>query len=316
MQTYSKREVAELFDSPFLDLIYKALTIHRQNFPANEIELSKILSVKTGGCPENCSYCSQSAHHKTGLKKESLSLEQVKEATKIAKQNNVKRFCIGAAWRSPHNRDLPKIIEMVKAIKEAGLEACATLGMLTKEQAEKLKEAGLDFYNHNLDTSPEYYPNIITTRTYQERLDTIANVHEAGLNTCCGGIIGMGENREDRVSLLTQIANLNPQPKSVPINRLVRIKGTPLENSTPLDDIEFVRTIAVARIILPHSVVRLSGGRAELSESTQVLCFLAGANSIWLDDKMLTAANRNVDLDKAMLEKLGLKGARAETSIL
>ena len=316
MQTYSKREVAELFDSPFLDLIYKALTIHRQNFPANEIELSKILSVKTGGCPENCSYCSQSAHHKTGLKKESLSLEQVKEATKIAKQNNVKRFCIGAAWRSPHNRDLPKIIEMVKAIKEAGLEACATLGMLTKEQAEKLKEAGLDFYNHNLDTSPEYYPNIITTRTYQERLDTIANVHEAGLHTCCGGIIGMGENREDRVSLLTQIANLNPQPKSVPINRLVRIKGTPLENSTPLDDIEFVRTIAVARIILPHSVVRLSGGRAELSESTQVLCFLAGANSIWLDDKMLTAANRNVDLDKAMLEKLGLKGARAETSIL
>ena len=316
MQTYSKREVAELFDSPFLYLIYKALTIHRQNFPANEIELSKILSVKTGGCPENCSYCSQSAHHKTGLKKESLSLEQVKEATKIAKQNNVKRFCIGAAWRSPHNRDLPKIIEMVKAIKEAGLEACATLGMLTKEQAEKLKEAGLDFYNHNLDTSPEYYPNIITTRTYQERLDTIANVHEAGLNTCCGGIIGMGENREDRVSLLTQIANLNPQPKSVPINRLVRIKGTPLENSTPLDDIEFVRTIAVARIILPHSVVRLSGGRAELSESTQVLCFLAGANSIWLDDKMLTAANRNVDLDKAMLEKLGLKGARAETSIL
>ncbi len=313
MQTYNKQTIAELFELPFLDLIYKAQTILRQNFPANEIELSKILSVKTGGCPENCSYCTQSAHHKTGLKKESLSLAQVQESAKLAKNTGIKRFCIGAAWRSLHQRDLAEIIEMVKAIKAEGLEACATLGMITLSQAIELKEAGLDFYNHNLDTSPEYYPNIITTRTYQDRLDTIANVHESGINTCCGGIIGMGETREDRVSLLAQIANLNPQPKSVPINRLIAFAGTPLENTPPIEDLELVRTIAVARIILPYSVVRLSAGRAELSESTQILCFLAGANSIWLDEKLLTAENRNVDLDKIMLDKLGLKGARANT---
>jgi biotin synthase len=312
MQTWTKEAIAELFDLPFLDLIYKAQTIHRQNFPANEIELSKILSVKTGGCPENCGYCTQSAHHKTGLKKEALSLAQVQEAAKLAKNTGIKRFCIGAAWRSPHKRDLPEIIEMVKAIKAEGLEACATLGMLNLEQAIELKAAGLDFYNHNLDTSPEYYPSIITTRTYQDRLDTINNVHEAGLNTCCGGIIGMGELREDRVSLLAQISNISPQPKSVPINRLIAFAGTPLENAPAIDDIEFVRTIAVARIILPHSVVRLSAGRAELSESTQILCFIAGANSIWLDEKLLVAENRNVGLDQAMLAKLGLKGAAAE----
>lgn len=313
MQTYTKQNIAEFFELPFLDLIYKAQTILRQNFPANEIELSKILSVKTGGCPENCGYCTQSAHHKTGLKKESLSLAQVQESAKLAKNTGIKRFCIGAAWRSLHQRDLAEIIEMVKAIKAEGLEACATLGMITLSQAIELKEAGLDFYNHNLDTSPEYYPNIITTRTYQDRLDTIANVHESGINTCCGGIIGMGESREDRASLLAQIANLNPQPKSVPINRLIAFAGTPLENTPPIEDLELVRTIAVARIILPYSVVRLSAGRAELSESTQILCFLAGANSIWLDEKLLTAENRSIDLDKIMLDKLGLKGARANT---
>lgn len=312
MQNWTKEKIAEIFDLPFLDLIYEAQVIHRRNFPANEIELSKILSIKTGGCPENCGYCTQSAHHKTGLKKESLTLSQVQEAAKLAKNTGIKRFCIGAAWRSPHKRDLPEILEMVKAIKAEGLEACATLGMLSQEQAMELKEAGLDFYNHNLDTSPEYYPSIVTTRTYQDRLDTINNAHKAGLNTCCGGIIGMGETREDRVSLLLQIANLNPQPKSVPINRLIAFSGTPLGNSAPIDDIEFVRTIAVARIILPNSVVRLSAGRAELSESTQILCFLAGANSIWLDEKLLTADNRNVVLDRMMLEKLGLKGAAAE----
>ena len=313
MQNWTKEKIAEIFDLPFLDLIYEAQAIHRRNFPANEIELSKILSVKTGGCPENCGYCTQSAHHKTGLKKESLTLSQVQEAAKLAKNTGIKRFCIGAAWRSPHKRDLPEILEMVKAIKAEGLEACATLGMLSQEQAMELKEAGLDFYNHNLDTSPEYYPSIVTTRTYQDRLDTINNAHKAGLNTCCGGIIGMGETREDRVSLLLQIANLNPQPKSVPINRLIAFSGTPLGNSAPIDDIEFVRTIAVARIILPNSVVRLSAGRAELSESTQILCFLAGANSIWLDEKLLTADNRNVDLDRMILEILGLKGAAAES---
>lgn len=309
MQNWTKQNIAELYDLPFLDLVYKAQSIHRQNFPANEIELAKILSVKTGGCPENCGYCTQSAHHKTGLKKESLSLEQVLEAAKLAKNTGIKRFCIGAAWRSPHKRDLPEIIEMIKAIKEQGLEACATLGMISLEQALELKAAGLDFYNHNLDTSPEFYPNIITTRTYQERLDTIANITQAGLNTCCGGIIGMGESREDRVGLLAQIANLSPQPKSVPINRLIAFAGTPLEGIEAIDDLEFIRTIAVARIILPQSVVRLSAGRAELSESTQILCFIAGANSIWLDEKLLTADNREIALDQIMLNKLGLKGA-------
>lgn len=316
MHVYNKEEIAEFFAMPFLDLIYKAQTIHRQNFIANEIELSKILSVKTGGCPENCGYCTQSAHHKTGLKKESLNLEQVKEASKTAKQNGIKRFCIGAAWRSPHKRDLPEIIEMIKAIKKEGLEACATLGMLSKEQAQELKEAGLDFYNHNLDTSPEYYPNIITSRTYQDRLDTLANVNEVGMNICCGGIIGMGESREDRISFLAQLAKLNPQPKSVPINRLIAFKNTPLANTPPVDDVEFIRIIAIARIILPYSVVRLSAGRSELSESTQILCFLAGANSIWLDEKLLVADNRNVDLDQIMLNKLGLKGARAAVESL
>lgn len=313
MQNWTKQDIAELYDLPFLDLIYKAQSIHRENFPANEIELAKILSVKTGGCPENCGYCTQSAHHKTGLKKESLSLSQVVEAAKLAKNTGIKRFCIGAAWRSPHKRDLPEIIEMIKAIKKQGLEACATLGMISLEQALELKTAGLDFYNHNLDTSPEFYPNIITTRTYQERLDTISNVTQAGLNTCCGGIIGMGESREDRAGLLAQIANLSPQPKSVPINRLIAFSGTPMQGIKAIDDIEFIRTIAVARIILPQSVVRLSGGRAELSESTQILCFLAGANSIWLDEKLLTADNREIALDQAMLSKLGLKNASRKT---
>lgn len=310
MQNWTKETIANLFDIPFLDLIYKAQTIHRQNFSSNEIELAKILSVKTGGCPENCGYCTQSAHHKTGLKKESLSLAQVIEAAKAAKNTGIKRFCIGAAWSRPHKRDLPEIIEMIKAIKTQGLEACATLGMISLEQALELKEAGLDFYNHNLDTSPEYYPKIVTTRTYQDRLNTIANVTEAGINTCCGGIIGMGETRKDRVSMLAEIANLNPQPKSVPINRLIAFAGTPMEAVEAIDDIEFARTIAVARIILPYSVVRLSAGRAELSESTQILCFLAGANSIWLDEKLLVAENRNIALDQIMLSKLGLNAAK------
>ena len=309
MKQWNKQNIAELFNLPFLDLMFRAQTIHRENFPNNEIELAKILSIKTGGCPENCGYCTQSAHHKSGLQKESLSLNQVEEQAKLAKNNGIKRFCIGAAWRSPHKRDLPEVLEMIRAIKDQGLEACATLGMISLEQATALKEAGLDFYNHNLDTSPEYYSKIVTTRTYQDRLDTISNVNQAGINTCCGGIIGMGESREDRVSMLAQIANIAPQPKSVPINRLIAFTGTPLENAKSIDDIEFVKTIAVARIILPKSVVRLSAGRAELSESTQILCFLAGANSIWLDEKLLVANNREVALDNLMLSKLGLKSA-------
>jgi biotin synthase len=303
--------IAKLFELPFLELIYRAQTVHRKNFSLNQIELAKILSVKTGGCPENCSYCVQSAHNKTGLKKEKLSLEQVSEAAKEAKLNGIKRFCIGAAWRNLHNRDLPEIIAMIQAIKREGLEACATLGMLSLEQAQALKESGLDYYNHNLDTSPEYYPNIVTTRTYQERLDTIANVEKSGLNVCCGGIIGMGESQEDRISLLAQIASLSPQPKSVPINRLISFPGTRLANAKAIDDIDFVKTIAVARIILPRSVIRLSAGRSDLAESTQILCFLAGANSIWLDKKLLVAENRDIDLDQIMLNKLGLIPAKA-----
>ena len=309
MEQWNKKNIAELFDLPFLDLMFKAQTIHRENFPNNEIELAKILSIKTGGCPENCGYCTQSAHHKTGLQKESLSLKQVEVQAKLAKNKGIKRFCIGAAWRSPHKRDLPEVLEMIKSIKAQGLEACATLGMISLDQAIDLKEAGLDFYNHNLDTSPEYYSKIVTTRTYQDRLETISNVNQAGINTCCGGIIGMGETQEDRISMLNQIANIYPQPKSVPINRLIAFAGTPLENTKSIDDIEFVRTIAVARIILPKSVVRLSAGRAELSESTQILCFLAGANSIWLDEKLLVANNREIALDNLMLSKLGLKSA-------
>jgi len=309
MKNIDKQAIEKLFDLPFLDLIYQAQTIHRDNFPKNEIELAKILSIKTGGCPEDCGYCTQSSHHKVKIQKESLSLEQVKESAKIAKNKGIKRFCIGASGSRPHKRELPEIKEMIKAIKDEGLEACATLGMLTHDQAIELKEAGLDFYNHNLDTSPEFYPNIITTRTYQDRLDTIDNVNKAGLNICCGGIIGMGESRKDRIGLMFQIANLSPQPKSVPINRLIAFANTPLAGTKAIDDLEFIRTIAIARIILPYSMVRLSAGRAELSESTQILCFIAGANSIWLDEKLLVADNRDIALDLAMLEKLGLKSA-------
>jgi biotin synthase len=305
---WQENEVTELFELPFLELIFQALSIHKLNFNLDELELCSLLSVKTGGCPEDCAYCPQSAHYKTSVKKESMtSLEEVIIHAKQAKQAGAKRLCIGAAWRNPNKNDLPKILEMIKSIKSEGLESCATLGMINEDQARELYEAGLDFYNHNLDTSPEYYKEIITTRTYQNRIDTLDNISRAGINVCSGGIIGMGEQRIDRVRLLVQLANLATIPKSVPINKLIPIEGTPLADSSHIDNIEFVRTIAIARIMMPKSMVRLSAGRSDMSQELQTLCFLAGANSIWLGEKLLTAANSEPDKDIELMDKLGLK---------
>ena len=306
---WNEKEVQELFALPFLELIFQALSIHRQNFRSDEIELCSLLSIKTGGCPEDCAYCPQSAHYKTTVKKEAVSLDELKTQAEAAKALGAKRLCIGAAWRSPHKKDLPIILEMVKIIKESGLEACATLGMINEEQALQLKEAGLDYYNHNLDTSPEYYKKIITTRTYQERIDTLKNIANSGINVCSGGIIGMGEERIDRINLLIQLSLLKNIPKSIPINKLMKIEGTPLAHAKEIENIEFVRTIAVARIMFPSSVIRLSAGRIYLSEETQILCFLAGANSMWLGDKLLTAGNPDLNKDYMMMQKLGMKNA-------
>lgn len=305
---WCENEVIELFELPFLELVFQALSTHKKNFCLDEIELCSLLSIKTGGCPEDCAYCPQSAHYQTSTKKEPITdLQDVISHAKQAKINGAKRLCIGAAWRNPHKNDLPKVLAMIKAIKEEGLESCATLGMLSKEQAYELHEAGLDYYNHNLDTSPEYYQKIITTRTYQDRLNTLKYVSDAGINVCSGGIIGMGEQRIDRIRLLIQLVNLPTTPKSIPINRLIPIDGTPLADSTNIDNLEFVRTIAATRIMMPESMVRLSAGRKDLSYETQILCFLAGANSIWIGDKLLTAANQEPDKDLTMLNKLGLK---------
>ncbi len=303
-------QVLALFELPFMDLIHQAQTVFRENFTPNQIQISKLLSIKTGSCPENCSYCSQSAHFQTGLKKEPLmDLEAVLEAAQEAKDGGASRFCMGAAWRGPRDEDLDKVIEMVKGVKAMGLETCVTLGLLKARQAEKLKEAGLDFYNHNIDTSPEFYGEIITTRTFADRIETLQNVQESGLKVCCGGIIGMGESQRDRASMLTVIANMDPQPESVPINWLIRIPGTPMADLTPPDPFDFVKTIAVARVILPKSYVRLSSGREGMSDELQALCFLAGANSIFNGDVLLTAKNPSTDRDKNLLERLGITGA-------
>lgn len=310
MKNYTKQEVLQLFKMPFLDLIYDAQRIHKESFPDGDVEISTLLSIKTGSCPEDCKYCPQSSHYNTGLKKEPLmEVDQILEKANLAKDAGSQRFCMGAAWRSLHNRDLPKIIEIIKQVKEkTGLETCMTLGMITKDQAVLLKEAGLDYYNHNLDTSEEYYKEIITTRSYQDRLDTIANVSGAGLKTCCGGIIGMGESEEDRAVMLVTIANLNPQPQSIPINMLIKVKGTPLANEdNSIDPIDFVKTIAVARILCPKSRVRLSAGRTNMSDEMQALCFVAGANSIFYGDKLLTTPNPSANKDVSLLEKLGIK---------
>src|ERR1700681_241702 len=309
-QDWTREEVRELFDLPFPDLIFHAQRIHRIHFDPREVQISTLLSIKTGGCPEDCAYCPQSARYEAGGKAEKLmELGVVLEEARSAKAAGANRFCMGAAWRSPKDRDLDEGCAMVAGVRALGLETCATLGMLTAPQAARLKDAGLDFYNHNLDTSPEFYGEIITTRIYRDRLDTLGHVRDAGLKVCCGGIVGMGETREARAGLLVQLASLDPQPESVPINDLVRIEGTPLAGGEKLPWMEFVRTIAVARILMPRSMVRLSAGRAAMDEATQALCFFAGANSIFYGEKLLTTGNPDIARDDALFDALGLESA-------
>ncbi len=306
---YSRAEVLALLDLPFAELMHQAGNIHRQSFNSNQVQISTLLSIKTGGCPEDCAYCPQAARYDTGLKAQKLmAIDDVLEKAAQAKAAGATRFCMGAAWRSPKDRDVAKVAEMIAGVRALGMEACATLGMLNAEQASALKTAGLDYYNHNLDTAPEDYTDVIKTRDYQDRLDTLEHVRDAGLKTCCGGIVGMGESRQQRAGLLQSLANLPEHPGSVPINRLVQVEGTPLHGTALLDPFEFVRTIAVARIIMPKSVVRLSAGRAEMSEELQSLCFLAGANSIFYGEKLLTTGNPDVEADQALFAKLGIEG--------
>ena len=306
---YSRAEVLALLDLPFADLMHKAGEVHRERFNPNQVQVSTLLSIKTGGCPEDCAYCPQAARYDTGLKAQKLmALEDVLDKAAQAKAAGATRFCMGAAWRSPKDRDVAKVAEMISGVRALGMEACATLGMLNAEQAKALKDAGLDYYNHNLDTAPEDYGDIIKTRDYQDRLDTLEHVREAGLKTCCGGIVGMGEGRAQRAGLLMSLANLPEHPGSVPINRLVQVEGTPLHGTALLDPFEFVRTIAAARILMPNAMVRLSAGRAEMSEELQALCFLAGANSIFYGEKLLTTGNPDVEADQALFAKLGIEG--------
>jgi len=307
---WTRAEVRALFDLPFPELMFRAQSVHRQYFDASEVQISTLLSIKTGGCPEDCAYCPQSARYDTGVRAEKLmALDAVLAEARVAKDAGASRFCMGAAWREPKDRDLDSVCEMVAGVKALGLETCATLGMLTAPQARRLKESGLDFYNHNLDTSPEFYETIITTRTYHDRLETLEHVRQAGIHVCCGGIVGMGETREDRIGMIATLASLPAHPESVPINMLVRVAGTPLAGEATLDPIEFVRTVAVARITMPRSVVRLSAGREDMSEETQALCFLAGANSIFYGPRLLTTPNPTADHDHALLTRLGMTPA-------
>ena len=304
---WTTQEIAALFELPFNDLMFEAQTVHRRNFDANAVQISSLLSIKTGKCPEDCAYCPQSVRHDAELEVEPLMpLDEVLEKARTAKAKGASRFCMGAAWRSPKDKDLDKVVAMVEGVKALGMETCLTLGMLKQEQAKRLKTAGLDYYNHNLDTSPEFYGEIISTRTYQDRLDTLEHVREAGMHVCCGGIVGMGEGRADRVRLIQQLANQPRHPESVPINMLVKVEGTPLDHVDALDPLEFVRTIAVARIVMPHSFVRLSAGRESMPYSTQALCFLAGANSMFYGEKLLTTPNPSADHDMALFKKLGI----------
>jgi biotin synthase len=303
-------DIEALFDLPFNDLLWKAQQVHRENFDANEVQLSTLLSIKTGGCPEDCGYCPQSVHYNTGVEASKLmEVDAVLDAARAAKAQGASRFCMGAAWREPKDRDVEKVATLVAGVKDLGLETCCTLGMLNESQAKTLRDAGLDYYNHNLDTSPELYGDIITTRDYQNRLDTLAHVRAAGMSVCSGGIVGMGENRAQRAGLVAQQAKQNPNPESVPINELVQVEGTPLAGTAKLDPFEFVRTIAVARITMPTARVRLSAGRDDMSEAVQALCFLAGANSIFYGDKLLITGNPQADRDRALLNKLGLHTA-------
>jgi biotin synthase len=305
---WSRAEIAALFDLPFNDLVFLAQQVHRRHFDANEVQMSQLLSIKTGGCPEDCGYCPQSAEFKTGVKAGKLmDVEATLEAARAAKAQGASRFCMGAAWRNPKDHDLDKVCEMIAEVKALGLETCATLGMLTPDQARRLDASGLDYYNHNLDTSPEHYGAIISTRTYQDRLDTLAHVRDAGMKVCCGGIVGLGEQPADRIGLLHSLATLPVHPESVPVNMLVRVEGTALHGAAPLDGIDFVRMIAVARIVMPASMVRLSAGRETMTDELQALCFLAGANSIFLGDTLLTTKNPGQDRDAALLARLGLR---------
>jgi biotin synthase len=305
---WTREAVTALFDAPFADLMFRAQSVHREHFDPNRVQISQLVSIKTGGCPENCGYCSQSAHFKTGVKPTKLmSLEEVREAARAAKASGVQRLCLGAAWRSPKERDLGTVLEMIQVIKEHGLESCVTLGMLDEAQAQRLAAAGLDYYNHNIDTSREYYAQVATTRSIDDRLATLDRVREAGIKTCCGGIVGMGESRADRIGMLLLLANLPTPPESVPINGLMRVSGTPLVNAASIDGLEFVRTIAVARILMPSSVVRLSAGRENMSDELQALCFLAGANSIFVGEKLLTTPNPSRHKDAALLDRLGIQ---------
>jgi len=303
--------IQALLDKPLLELLFQAQTVHRAHWPAGDIELATLLSVKTGGCPENCGYCPQSAEFDTGVKAQKLmSVEEVTAAAQAAKDAGATRFCMGAAWRAPKDRDIEKVSELISAVKGLGMQTCATLGMLEPHQAQALKGAGLDYYNHNLDTAPEYYTDVVSTRQYQDRLDTLASVRAAGISVCCGGIVGMGEAPVHRAGLIAQLANLNPYPESVPINSLVRVPGTPLADSDPVDPFDFVRMIAVARITMPKARVRLSAGRQQMGEAVQALCFMAGANSIFYGDKLLVTGNPDVEADVQLLAKLGLSGHR------
>lgn len=305
---WSLDEVQALFALPFMELVYRAHTVHRQAFDATEIQLSSLMSIKTGGCPEDCAYCPQSAHHMTELEKERLvDLERVLSEAEAAKARGATRFCMGAAWKSPNGRDFPLVVDMIKGVKDLGMECCVTLGSLNEEQVLVLKDAGLSYYNHNLDTSREHYEKIISTRSFQDRLDTLALVRDAGINVCCGGILGLGEDEQDRAKLLMELANMPSHPESVPINLLVKAKGTPLEDAAAVDPFDFVRAVAVARILMPKSYVRLSAGRSEMDEALQALCFFAGANSVFFGDKLLTTDNASVDHDMQLLARLGMK---------
>ncbi|MDO4640521.1 MAG: biotin synthase BioB [Neisseria sp.] len=313
-QYWRKCQIEELFALPFLDLVYKAAEIHRQHFNPQEIQLSTLLSIKTGGCPEDCEYCPQSAHYNTGLEKSRMmDVEEIVEKAKIAKARGASRFCMGAAWRGPKPKDVATVSEIIKEVKGLGLETCGTFGMLEDGMAEDLKQAGLDYYNHNLDTDPDRYNDIIHTRRHEDRMDTLGKVRGAGLKVCCGGIVGMNETRPQRAGLIASLANLDPQPESVPINQLVKVEGTPLADAEDLDWTEFVRTIAVARIAMPRSYVRLSAGRSNMPEAMQAMCFLAGANSIFYGDKLLTTENPEEDGDRLLMHKLDLYPLRFET---
>jgi len=312
---WTMQEITALFDLPFNDLLFQAHSLHRENFDPNHVQVSTLLSIKTGACPEDCSYCSQSARNKAKIERERLlPLNEVLEKAQQAKDNGATRFCMGAAWRGPTDTNLDRVIDMISGVKSLGMETCVTLGMLSDEQTQQLKVAGLDYYNHNLDTSPEYYGDIITTRTYQDRLDTLERVRDAGINTCSGGILGMGESRNDRASLMQQLANLPKHPDSVPINMLVAIEGTPMEGTEKLEPLEFVRTVAVARIMMPESYVRLSAGRAEMNDETQALCFFAGANSMFYGEKLLTTDNPDENHDQQLFKKLGIEFLKTEVA--